>query len=95
MRQEKTKLNKQIRENKKDDGTLIGLPYSYTVPCVDGAFQEMYYWDTCFTNVGLLLCDRLELAKNNTENMAYMIPTSMMGWSAGIYLYGLSQLNNL
>ena len=64
---------KTIRENKNDDGTLIGLPYPYTVPCVDGAFQEMYYWDTYFTNKGLILLGEVNQAKNNVDNMLYLV----------------------
>ncbi|MBO5060994.1 MAG: alpha,alpha-trehalase [Clostridia bacterium] len=64
---------KCIRENKQDKDTLFGLPYPYTVPCSDGVFQEMYYWDTYFTNKGLILSGRLNQAKNNTNNIAYLI----------------------
>ncbi len=64
---------KTIRYNPKDEGTLIGLPYRYTVPCVSERFQEMYYWDTYFTNVGLLAVGNIELAKNNVDNMLYLI----------------------
>jgi len=66
-------FDKCIRVNKKDDGTLIGLPYPYTVPCVSGMFQEMYYWDTYFTNVGLILSGKIEQAKNNVNNMLYLV----------------------
>lgn len=62
-----------IRTNTEDKGTLLGVPKPYTVPCIEAAFQEMYYWDTYFTNVGLLLSGRAEQAINNVENMAYMI----------------------
>lgn len=62
-----------IRVNREDNDTLIGLPYPYTVPCVSGMFQEMYYWDTYFTNVGLILCGKIEQAKNNTDNMLYLV----------------------
>ena len=62
-----------IRSHAEDDGTLIGLPKPYTVPCASDMFQEMYYWDTYFTNVGLMLSDRMEQARNNCENMAYLI----------------------
>lgn len=61
-----------IKENREDCGTLIGLPYPYTVPAV-GHFDEMYYWDTYFTNKGLELSDRYAQAKNNTDNMLYLI----------------------
>ncbi len=64
---------KTIRLNEEDDDTLIGLPYPYTVPCIDDMFQEMYYWDTYFTNVGLLVAGNVAQAKNNAENMFYLI----------------------
>lgn len=62
---------KCVNQNRSDDGTLIGLPYPYTVPAV-GRFDEIYYWDTYFTNIGLIICGREELAKNNTDNLLYM-----------------------
>ncbi len=62
-----------VRVNTADEGNRIGLPKPYTVPCVSGLFQELYYWDTYFTNVGLLLSDRADLAINNAENVAAMI----------------------
>ena len=55
-------LEKTIKYNPNDDGTLIGLPYKYTIPCVSDMFQEIYYWDTYFTNVGLIELGREELA---------------------------------
>ena len=61
-----------IKENMKDNGTLIGLPYPYTVPAV-GHFDEMYYWDTYFTNKGLEIEGRFAQAKNNTDNMLYLV----------------------
>ncbi len=61
-----------INEKCVDDGSLIGLPYPYTVPAV-GHFDEMYYWDTYFTNIGLIKCGRALQAKHNVENMMYLI----------------------
>ena len=52
-----------VRFNPNDSLTLIGLPYPYTVPCVAGTFQELYYWDTYFTCEGLAADGRTELAK--------------------------------
>ncbi len=37
---------KLIRENKKDSGSLIGLPNPYIVPSDSEVFQEQYYWDS-------------------------------------------------
>lgn len=61
-----------IKCNRADDGTLIGLPYPYTVPAV-GHFDEMYYWDTYFTNKGLIIDGRPESAKYNVDNMLYLV----------------------
>lgn len=61
-----------IRNNMEDKEDLIGLPYPYTVPAV-GHFNEMYYWDTYFTNKGLECSKRFELAKNNVDNMLYLV----------------------
>lgn len=37
---------KLIRVNKKDKGSLIGLPNPYIVPSDSAVFQEQYYWDS-------------------------------------------------
>ena len=58
--------------NREDEGTLIGLPYPYSVPSV-GFFDEMYYWDTYFFNQGLKLTGRDRQVKNNTDNMLYLV----------------------
>lgn len=63
---------KCLKDNTKDDGTLIGLPYPYTVPAV-GMFDEIYYWDTYFTNVGLIMSGHLDYAKNNVDDMLYLV----------------------
>lgn len=69
----KANWEKTIRHNTEDVGDLIGLPHPYTCPCASDAFQEMYYWDTYFTNVGLILSGMTDQAKNNCRNMAYLI----------------------
>ena len=62
-----------IRFHPSDSATLIGLPKPYTVPSISGKFQEMYYWDTYFTNVGLIIDGRIQQAINNVENMCYLV----------------------
>ncbi len=52
---------------------MIGLPYPYSVPGSGKNFQEMYYWDTYFTNVGLILDGHIEQAKNNVNNMIFLV----------------------
>lgn len=69
----RTSWDAAVRFNPADDGTLIGLPHPYTVPCVDGAFQELYYWDTYFTNEGLVRDGRTELARGNVDDMLHLV----------------------
>ena len=38
-------------------------------PCIDGPFKSLFYWDTYFTNKGLLADGRIEDAKNNVDNL--------------------------
>ena len=68
----KNNLPKTIRECKEDNYPFFALPKPYNVPCASGMFQEMYYWDTYFTNRGLIIDGDLEQARNNTENLLAM-----------------------
>ena len=68
-----SEIDKTTKLSCEGDNTLIPLPYPFTVPCVKGAFPEMYYWDTYFTNKCLYLTGRKEQALNNVKNLAYML----------------------
>lgn len=57
-------------KRKKD---LIGLPFPFTSPCISGIFQEMYYWDTYFTNKGFLRLGKREQAVNNVRNFIFLL----------------------
>lgn len=84
--------DKCVRINNDDKESLIGLPKPYTVPCISDKFQEMYYWDTYFTNIGLLLENDTQQAKNNAENMAFLIRKyGFMPNGSRIYYLGRSQ----
>jgi alpha,alpha-trehalase len=64
---------RQLPENPmevKEHG-LLYLPYPYVVP--GGRFNEMYGWDSYFTQVGLVRDGEMELAKNMTDNFLYQI----------------------
>ena len=58
-----------IRFSPEDSGTLIGLPYPYTIPSRKDIFQEIYYWDTYFTSLGLIGTGRTEQALNNARDL--------------------------
>ncbi len=59
--------------NEKDDFPKIGMPHPYSVPTETEEFRDMFYWDTYFTNVGLLIMGRSEQARFNIENIAYLV----------------------
>ncbi len=71
-------LKEYIRENwdksvrKTNGGKGFTLPCPTTVPCMDERFTCFFYWDTYFTNLGLLY-DRIEQAKNNIDNMKFFV----------------------
>lgn len=57
--------------SKVEQHGLLYLPYPYVVP--GGRFNEMYGWDSYFTQVGLVRDNELVLAKNMTDNFLYQI----------------------
>lgn len=59
------------REPAKAEGSLIELPYPYIVP--GGRFQEMYYWDSYFTILGLQTSGKIDLIENIADNFAHLI----------------------
>ena len=62
-----------VRSAPADDGTLLELPRPYTVPCRRGAFQELYYWDTYFTCLGLIESGRTDLAADNARSLLALL----------------------
>jgi alpha,alpha-trehalase len=59
------------REPAKAKGSLIELPFPYIVP--GGRFQEMYYWDSYFTILGLQTSRKIDLIENIADNFAHLI----------------------
>lgn len=62
-----------VRVSECDTLGHFALPKPYSVPCVKGIFQDLFYWDTYFTNAGLIADNNLEQARNNIECIAAMI----------------------
>lgn len=59
--------------DKPSTGTYIPLPHPYIVP--GGRFQEIYYWDSYFTILGLQADGQVEMIRNMVDNFAYLINT--------------------
>lgn len=72
IRENIDKTTKTCEGTDKQD-TLIELPYPFTTPCIGGMFQEMYYWDTYFTQKALYLTDRSKQAANNIRNFIFLL----------------------
>lgn len=53
--------------------SLLPLPHRYVVP--GGRFQEIYYWDSYFTMLGLEAPERRALAGDMLANFAHLIDT--------------------
>lgn len=64
------------------------LPNKYMTPSADGVFQNFYYWDTYFINVGLLADGDIEMARNNLNIMDYFVREQGFIPNADHLLYG-------
>ncbi len=51
--------------------SLIQLPHPYIVP--GGRFNEIYYWDSYFTMLGLAVSGRLDMIEDMIDNFAWLI----------------------
>jgi len=51
------------------------LPFPYSSPCIkgEGHYAFFFYWDTYFTNLGLLRHGHVQTAKDNIRNMLWLI----------------------
>lgn len=62
-----------IRTDSVDAGSLIELPFPYIVP--GGRFNELYYWDSYFTLLGLKVSGKDQLIEDMVDNFAWLIDT--------------------
>ncbi len=56
-----------------EGSSLIPIPFDYVVP--GGRFNEMYYWDSYFTMLGLAIHGHKQMIRDMTKNFAYFIDT--------------------
>lgn len=69
----KATMGTTVREAPCDTLGHFALPHPYSVPCIRGGFQDMFYWDTYFTNLGLLADGDFAQARNNIADIAAMV----------------------
>ncbi len=65
------KIQTQIIETNSDTDALIGLPYPY-LASGRGNGKSLFYFDTFFTNLGLIKLNQIDLARHNVENLVFM-----------------------
>ena len=67
----------EVLTREKDEAvagsSLLPLPYPYIVP--GGRFNEIYYWDSYFTQLGLQCSGRVDMIENMVKNFAHLIET--------------------
>lgn len=51
----------------------VKIDHPYVSPCAVDVYTEMFYWDTYFINLGLMLDGYTEQAKNNIDNISKFI----------------------
>lgn len=66
-------LERSPQDTAKEGSSLLPLPYSYIVP--GGRFNEIYYWDSYFTMLGLVESGRIDMVENMIDNFAHLILT--------------------
>jgi alpha,alpha-trehalase len=64
-------LLRRVPDSALDGGSIIPLPNPYIVP--GGRFQEIYYWDSYFTMLGLVESGKLDMVHSMVENFAFLI----------------------
>ncbi len=55
----------------RERDSLLNLPERYVVP--GGRFREVYYWDSYFTMLGLVVSGHADLAASMVRNFAFLI----------------------
>ena len=66
-------LTRPADKIKKNRSSKIPLPYPYVVP--GGRFDEIYYWDSYFTMLGLKSSEKVDLIESMVDNFKHLIDT--------------------
>ena len=68
--------DRSIRRDATGAGQFgVDLPFPYTTPCIpgEGNYSFFFYWDTYFTNLGLLRHGRADVVRDNIRNMLWLV----------------------
>lgn len=61
------------KARKLPSGTDLDLPYALIPPSIKGELRTLYYWDTYFTNIGLIIAGHTDWARENVDNLLYAL----------------------
>ncbi len=61
-----------ICHHPKDRFIHLGLPHKFVVPSSGIFNRDQFYWDSYFTILGLVKCNRVDLAKGMVDNFTYL-----------------------
>ena len=64
----------------------LPLPYRYVVP--GGRFDQMYYWDSYFTMLGLQTSGQHELLRQMCDNFAFLVERYSHKIASSLFLAG-------
>lgn len=62
-----------LKARKTPENEDLDLPYSFVPPCIKGDFRTLYYWDTYFTNLGLIKDGHTDWARENVDDLLYAL----------------------
>lgn len=65
-------LSLEVKEGKPNT-TYISMPHGFVVP--GGRFQEVYYWDSYFTMLGLIVSKKIQKVEDMIANFGFLIDT--------------------
>ncbi|MFC3812969.1 alpha,alpha-trehalase TreF [Lacihabitans lacunae] len=65
-------LSLEVKKGKSNT-TYISMPHGFVVP--GGRFQEVYYWDSYFTMLGLIVSKKFQKVEDMIANFGFLIDT--------------------
>lgn len=62
-----------LHKPENEPRTPYSLPYPFVPPCIAGDFHVLFYWDTFYTNRGMIADSYFDYAKWNVDNLLYVL----------------------
>lgn len=69
----KSRWSKAVHYPENEPNDKYRLPYPFVPPCISGDFHVLFYWDTFYTNRGMVADGYFDYAKWNVDNLIYAL----------------------